>query len=80
MVKIMYKRNDLKLGTYIFLVLAMIAFGPGSIVSLVFIVLKLIDKIDWSWFYVLAPTLWGVIGAVIFAIIGFAYEVIGGNK
>lgn len=30
--------------------------GP-TLLQIVFITLKLLDKIDWSWFWVLAPTL-----------------------
>ena len=43
--------------------------GPGflSLLLVVFITLKLVDKIDWSWWWVLAP-LWGpfALAAVIF--------------
>lgn len=30
--------------------------GFTGLLQIVFIVLKLLDKIDWSWFWVLAPT------------------------
>lgn len=43
--------------------------GFLGLLAIVFIVLKLIGKIDWSWWWVLAP-LW--IGpAILIAIIGF---------
>ena len=32
--------------------------GFFGVLQLIFITLKLIDKIDWSWIWVLAPT-WG---------------------
>lgn len=40
--------------------------GFLGLLQIVFIVLKLIDKIDWSWWWVLAPT-W-IPFAVVFAI------------
>ena len=44
--------------------------GPGfsSLLTLVFIVLKLIGVINWSWWWVLAP-LWIPIGVVLVLII-----------
>lgn len=30
--------------------------SPMSLLTVVFITLKLLDKIDWSWWWVLAPT------------------------
>jgi hypothetical protein len=46
-----------------------------SVLTLVFIVLKLTDFIDWSWWFVLAPTLiqagamlTTIIGLIVFAV------------
>lgn len=41
----------------------------GSILGIVFIVLKLIGKIDWSWKWVLSPFWIGAIISVVFVII-----------
>lgn len=41
--------------------------GLGSVLFVVFLVLKLTDNIDWSWWWVFSP-LW--IGAILF-VIGF---------
>ena len=45
--------------------------GLGMILFLIFMVLKLTNNIDWSWWWVTAP-LWAplVLAVVIFAIIG----------
>lgn len=51
--------------------------GPGigllGILQIVFITLKLTGNIDWSWFWVLSPTLLpiglGIVSAVIYAIV-----------
>lgn len=49
--------------------------GIGTVVQVVFIILKLTHLIDWSWFWVLSPTIfavgivlviWGVLGIVAF--------------
>lgn len=58
--------------------------GLGSVLGVVFIVLKLVGVIDWPWVWVLAP-FWitlglGIIGiviAVIFMIVVFKKEDIG---
>lgn len=38
--------------------------GLGGAVFIVFLVLKLTDKIDWSWWWVTAP-LWGAVAMVV---------------
>lgn len=38
--------------------------GFTGVLQIVFIVLKLLDKIDWSWFWVLAPT-WIPVGLAV---------------
>lgn len=45
----------------------------AELLTLVFIVLKLLDVIDWSWWWVLSP-LWITFGLVI-AILGVAFGV-----
>ena len=47
--------------------------GLGTILTVVFIVLKLTDHIDWSWWWVLSP-LWIpiVLVLIIFGIVGIA--------
>jgi hypothetical protein len=46
--------------------------GFGTVLFLVFLVLKLTDNIDWSWWWVTSP-LWIplALGVVIISIIGF---------
>ena len=51
--------------------------GLGSVLTIVFVVLKLVGVIDWSWWWVLSPlwisallTLLVIVGVVIY----FAYE------
>lgn len=45
--------------------------GVGTVLTIVFVVLKLTNVIDWSWWWVLAPT-WGPIALVLAVIvIGF---------
>ena len=49
-----------------------ISIGFNQLLTLIFITLKLTDIIDWSWWYVLAPTLIPfviVIGIVFIAIV-----------
>ena len=47
--------------------------GLGSVLTIIFVVLKLVGVIDWSWWWVLSPTLISIglvlIVAIIFAII-----------
>jgi hypothetical protein len=45
----------------------------GSILGIVFIVLKLIGKIDWAWKWVLSP-FW--IGAIVSIVVVIIYSVI----
>ena len=44
--------------------------GPGflSLLTLVFVTLKLTDVIDWSWWWVTAP-LWGVLALILVGVI-----------
>ena len=50
--------------------------GFFGLLQIVFIVLKLIGKIDWSWWWVLAPT-WGSFALVLVcAVLIFLYYVI----
>lgn len=47
--------------------------GLGSVLTIIFVVLKLVGVIDWSWWWVLSPTLISIglliIVAIIFATI-----------
>ena len=47
--------------------------GPCGVVFIVFLVLKLIGVIDWSWLWVTAP-LWGPVG--ILAVVGIPLAII----
>lgn len=50
--------------------------GFFGLLQIVFIILKLIGKIDWSWWWVLAPT-WGSFALVLVcAVLIFLYYVI----
>lgn len=50
--------------------------GFFGLLQIVFIVLKLIGKIDWSWWWVMAPT-WGPLALVLVCIaLVFLYYVI----
>jgi len=54
--------------------------GLGGLLLLCFIVLKLIGKIDWSWWWVLSP-IWIPLGVVIcVACLLLLARVIGENK
>jgi len=35
--------------------------GFVGLLTIVFIILKLVDKIDWTWFWVLSPIIFGAI-------------------
>lgn len=37
----------------------------GFITTLVFVTLKIVDKIDWNWFWVLSPLIFAVVLAVV---------------
>ena len=52
--------------------------GFAGLLTIVFIVLKLIDKIDWSWWWVLSP-LW-IPTAVVILILIIAALLGGGTK
>lgn len=43
--------------------------GIGTVVQVVFIILKLTHLIDWSWFWVLSPTIFAV--GIVLVIWGF---------
>lgn len=45
--------------------------GFGSLLTIVFIVLKLLGKISWSWIWVLAPLWISTAISVVILIIGF---------
>lgn len=47
--------------------------GFVGLLTIVFITLKLLDKIDWSWWWVLSP-IW-ISASIVAAIIGFALVV-----
>ena len=52
--------------------------GFGGVLGILFITLKLLGKIDWSWWWVLSP-LW--IGALVFLlVVGFAVLVVWANS
>ena len=46
-------------------------FGLASVLTIVFIVLKLVGTIDWSWWWVLSPILIDI-GLSIVILVGFA--------
>lgn len=50
--------------------------GITEILTIIFVILKLIGKIDWSWFIVLLPE---IIGVTIYAILSI-FTVINGIK
>jgi hypothetical protein len=43
--------------------------GCGGVIQVIFIVLKLLNLIDWSWWWVMSPTLIDIAFAVILLII-----------
>lgn len=43
--------------------------GFLSLLTLLFITLKLLGKIDWSWWWVLSPTLFGAAFAIVILVI-----------
>ena len=45
--------------------------GFTSVLTIVFVVLKLVGTIDWSWWWVLSPTLINI-GLTILVLIGYA--------
>lgn len=45
------------------------SLGFGSLLTLVFIVLKLCGVISWSWFWVLSPLIFGIGLAVVLVVI-----------
>ena len=49
--------------------------GFWGLLQIAFIVLKLIDKIDWSWWWVLAPT-WGPLLIVLALVLWYIIELI----
>lgn len=54
--------------------------GLGTILFVVFLVLKLTETIDWSWWWVTAP-LWIPVGLVlVIAIIAWVIAIIFGNR
>ena len=52
--------------------------GFFGALAILFIGLKLADKIDWSWWWVLSP-IWGVFVIVVLAMVGNAVFVIREN-
>lgn len=49
--------------------------GVGSALTIVFVVLKLVGTIDWSWWWILSPV-WisVVIGLVVFVVLWFSID------
>lgn len=43
--------------------------GCGGVVQVVFIVLKLLGLINWSWWWVMSPTLVGLAISVVFLVV-----------
>jgi len=45
------------------------SLGLSNILGLIFVVLKLLDKISWSWWWVTSPFWipWAIVGTIIFA-------------
>ena len=50
--------------------------GIGSILTIVFVVLKLCGVIDWNWFWVLSPIIFSIGLVVLLAIIAVVLAVI----
>jgi energy-coupling factor transporter transmembrane protein EcfT len=44
------------------------SIGFGGLLTLIFITLKLVDKIDWSWWWVLSP-LWIPVALILFLVL-----------
>lgn len=53
--------------------------GFASVLTIVFVVLKLVGTIDWSWWWVLSPILIDI-GLTIIVLIGFAIYMSHENK
>ena len=53
--------------------------GLGGVLTVVFVVLKLVGVIDWSWWWVFSPTLISL-GLTLLVIIGFAIYAVNDLK
>lgn len=53
--------------------------GLGGVLTVVFVVLKLVGVIDWSWWWVLSPTLIGI-GLSLIIIIGYIIYLVIDDK
>ena len=43
--------------------------GVGTLLTIVFVVLKLCGVVDWSWFWVLSPVIFSTIFTLIFIVV-----------
>ena len=50
--------------------------GLGTVLTIIFVVLKLVGVIDWSWVWVLAPFWIGAIIALVFGLVALLITVI----
>ena len=53
--------------------------GLSSVLTIIFVVLKLVGVINWSWWWVFSPTLIDI-GLVVIILIGFAIYEVHENK
>lgn len=53
-----------------------VGIGFGGLLTIVFITLKLLDKIDWSWWWVLSPIWIGFGLVLLFFLIGIVVALI----
>lgn len=54
--------------------------GFAGLLAIVFITLKLIGKIDWSWWWVLSPLWAGLAIFLVFCVVVLVAAVIGGAR
>jgi len=50
--------------------------GFVGLLTIVFIILKLLEKIDWSWWWVLSPILITAAGIILLLIIAFVIQLV----
>lgn len=53
--------------------------GFIGLLTILFVALKLLDKIDWSWWWVLSP-IWISVIVVVLVVVGFAWIALKGDK
>lgn len=54
--------------------------GSAGFLTIIFIGLKMMEKIDWSWWWIFSP-IWisAIIGIIVFAIVFLIKKAVGGN-